>query len=147
MEPTGPKIVRLAGTLLIVEGSIWFILRFLTLTYFVAAEAYQSDETHQPIGLFALWLLVSVVMFAVALVGGLGLRRGSDRRWPLLTSLAVSALINVVVVVLSVVGVVSEERFSVESTVVWVLLAGMAIVILAGIGRFAMPARVPDAAA
>jgi cytochrome bd-type quinol oxidase subunit 2 len=147
MEPTGPRLVRLAGTLLIVEGSAWFILRFLTLTYFVATEANQSDETHQPISVFALWLLVSVVMFVVALGAGLGLRRDAERRWPLLTSLAVSALVNVVVVVTSVLGVVGEQRFSVESTIAWAILGGTAIVILAGIARFAMPAHAPDVAA
>jgi hypothetical protein len=147
MEPTGPKIVRLAGTLLIIEGSAWFILRFLTLTYFVASEAYQSDETHQPIGLFGLWLLVSVVMFALALGAGVGLRRGADRRWPFVASLAVSALVNAVVVVTCVLGVVREHPFSVESTVAWAILAGTAIVILVGIGRFAMPTRVRDVAA
>jgi len=146
MEPTGPKIVRLAGTLLIVEGSAWFILRFLTLTYFVASEAYQSDETHQPIGLFGLWLLVSVVMFAVALGAGIGLRRSADRQWAFVASLAVSALVNGVVVVTCVLGLLREQRFSVESTVAWVILAGVATLILVGIGRFAMPAHV-DAAA
>lgn len=147
MEPTRPKVVRLAGTLLIIEGSAWLILRFLTLTYLVASEAYQSDETHQPIGLFGLWLLVSVVMFALALGAGIGLRRDADRRWLFIACLVVSALVNGVVVVTSVLGVLREQPFSVESTVAWAILAGVATVVLVGIGRFAMPTRVPDAAA
>jgi heme/copper-type cytochrome/quinol oxidase subunit 3 len=147
MDATGPRIVRLAGALLIIEGSAWFILRFLTLTYFVASEAYQSDETHQPIGVFALWLLVSVALFTVALIAGLGLRRDAERRWPLAASLAVCAVVNAIVLASSVLGIVHERPFSVESTVAWAIIAGTATVILAGIGRFAVPAHARDAAA
>jgi drug/metabolite transporter (DMT)-like permease len=133
--------VRTAGTLLILEGALWLIVQFLTLVYLFATQVYVPDEEHRPLAPLALWLLVSGVVFAVAIRAGLSLRRVAEPQ-PLPTvSLIVAVVANVLAVVASANGLLTQRRFSVESSVAWILIGGAAIVVLVGIGMLVRSMR------
>jgi len=132
------RLERLAGTLLVVQGSIWFALRFLTLVYFVATEADVSDEQHQPLSVYGEWFLISAAVLVVAIVAGLALRRGERPRWPGVAALALAALVNAYALFLSVRGAVQQDPFSAEGLAAWLIVGAVALVILAGILRFAI---------
>jgi hypothetical protein len=128
--------VRTAGTLLIVEGALWLVVQFLTLVYLFATQVYVPDEEHRPLAPLAVWLLVSAVVFAVAIRAGLSMRRVAEPQpQPMPTvSLILAVVANALAVVVSANGLVTQERFSVESSVAWVLIGGSAIVVIVGIG-------------
>jgi hypothetical protein len=128
--------VRTAGTLLIVEGALWLVVQFLTLVYLFATQVYVPDEEHRPLAPLAMWLLVSVVAFAVAIRAGLRMRRVAEPQpQPVPTvSLILAMVANTLAVVVSANGLLSQERFSVESSVAWIVIAGSAIVVIVGIG-------------
>jgi drug/metabolite transporter (DMT)-like permease len=133
--------VRTSGTLLILEGALWLIVQFLTLVYLFATQVYVPDEEHRPLAPLALWLLVSGVVFAVAIRAGLSLRRVAEPQ-PLPTvSLIVAVVANVLAVVASANGLLTQRRFSVESSVAWILIGGAAIVVLVGIGMLVRSMR------
>ena len=133
MEPRRIRLVGAAGTLLIVEGALWLALQFLTLVYLIGNQVNVPDEEHRPLAPLALWLLISSAAFAFAMIAGLAMRRRSERGWLVRVSLIVAAIANAVVVVASVHGVLTQRRYSAESTVAWLVVAGVALVVILGI--------------
>jgi hypothetical protein len=133
--------MRAAGTLLILEGALWLALQFLTFVYLVAAQSYVPDEEHRALGPLALWLLASAIVFAAAVKAGLSMRRASEGQ-PLPTvSLILAVVANALAIVASASGLLTQQRFSVESSVAWILIGGSAIVVIVGIGMLVTSMR------
>ncbi len=126
---------RLAGAVLIAEGSLWVVLRFLTVVYVVATQSNHSDELRTPGWELVLWLFPTFAVGALGVWTGVLLRRAdpawSSSRWPGRAALVVTGLANAGLAVLAVFGVVRGG--GAEARVSWLIVAVGAAVVVAGL--------------
>lgn len=102
---------RIAGGILIAEGVLLLIHRFLLDLYFLAQEAYHGDETHAPLPAFLPWLLATLGVAAVVIWAGLQLRTTPPPAWPTAgiparIDLIVAGLANIGLAVAGIAGLV-----------------------------------------
>src|SRR4249919_2332302 len=77
----GARFGRVVGAILITEGVLVAILRFLSLVYVVASEAYNADRFRTPLSHFLPSVLISgAVAFALVWAGSF-LRREPSGAW------------------------------------------------------------------
>jgi hypothetical protein len=84
---------RAAGTVLVAEGVLVLIHRFLLDVYFLAQEANHGEETHAPLPSFLPWLLATVAAATVVIWAGLQLRTTPPSAWPVARSFARADLV------------------------------------------------------
>lgn len=133
---------RFVGGILITEGVLVAILRFLTLVYVVASEAYNADRFRTPLPDFLPWVLVSVAVSFVLVWAGSFLRRAPTGAW---RDVGVDAHIDLVAACLINLGALlwaasglARSPSAVEGWLTWIALAVASLVTIAGIVRDAL---------
>jgi hypothetical protein len=129
--------VRAAGGILIAEGVLVLVHRFLLDVYFLAQEANHGEETHAPLPSFLPWLLATAGAAAVVIWAGLQLRTTPPRAWPTARTLArvdlvAAGLVNVALVVAGIAGLVRGPT-EVLAYGTWASLAIVAAIVVTGL--------------
>jgi hypothetical protein len=139
---------RTAGGILVAEGVLVLVHRFLLDVYFLAQEANHGDETHAPLPSFLPWLLAAAGAAAVVIWAGVQLRRTPPPAWPTARASARADLIaagiaNVALVVVAIAGLLRGPT-EVLAYAAWASLAVLAAVAVAGLAVDALrPASSP----
>ena len=140
------QLGRLVGATLITQGILVAILRFLTLVYAVASEAYNADRFRTPLPDFIPWIVITIAISFVLVWAGSFLRRTPEGAWTEVgpggrIALVAAGLLNVAALAWSVVGLVRSPS-SVEATLTWIALGLSSALVLVGLIRDAR--RRPD---
>jgi hypothetical protein len=140
---------RLVGAILITEGVLVAILRFLSLVYVVASEAYNADRFRTPLSHFLPSVLISGVVAFVLVWAGSFLRREPSGAWAEVgpaarVALVVAGLLNVAAVAAAVDGLVRSPA-SVEGALTWIAIAVASVVVIVGLIRDVMRSRATSA--
>lgn len=143
----GERIGRAVGAILITEGVLVAILRFLALVYVVSSEAFNADRFRTPLPDFFPWVLITVVVAFVLVWAGSFFRRVPAGAWH---AVGVDARIDLVAACLLNVGALlwaasglARSPSTVEGWLTWIVLAAASLVTIAGIVRDAL-AHHPD---
>jgi hypothetical protein len=140
------------GALLITQGVLFAILRFLTLVYVVASEAYNADRFRTPLPDFVPWIVVTVVVSFVLIWGGSFYRRSPAGAWGEVGAgaqmdLVAAGLVNLIAIYAAVAGLVRSPS-STEAAITWIALALISSLVVAGIVHDVARSRArPDRAA
>lgn len=136
---------RLVGAILIAEGVLVAILRFLALVYVVASEAYSADRFRTPLPEFLPWVLITVVVSFVLLWAGSFLRRtpygawrevGLDARLDLIAA----CLLNIGALAWAMSGL-ARSPLTIEAALTWVALGVASLLAIVGLVRDAAHGR------
>jgi hypothetical protein len=138
-ETPGGRLGRLVGATLITEGVLVAILRFLSLIYAVAGEAYNADQFRTPLSHFLPSVLISGVATFVLVWAGSFLRREPSGAWASVgldarIVLVAAGLLNVAALATSVAGLAASPA-TVEGAVAWIAIAVTSVVAIAGLVR------------
>ena len=130
---------RLVGAILITEGVLVAILRFLALVYVVASEAFNADRFRTPLPDFLPWVLITVAVSFVLVWAGSFLRRAPTGAWrdvgvDARIDLVAACLLNVGALVWAVSGL-ARSPSAMEGWLTWIALAVASLVTIAGIVR------------
>jgi predicted transporter len=141
------RVGRAVGAILITEGVLVAILRFLALVYTVSSEAFNADRFRTPLPDFLPWVLVTVAVSFVLVWAGSFLRRAPTGAW---RDVGVDARIDLVAACLLNVGALlwaasglARSPSTGEGWIIWIVLAVASLVTIAGILRDALT-RHPD---
>jgi predicted transporter len=141
------RVGRAVGAILITEGVLVAILRFLALVYTVSSEAFNADRFRTPLPDFLPWVLVTVAVSFVLVWAGSFLRRAPTSAW---RDVGVDARIDLVAACLLNVGALlwaasglARSPSTGEGWIIWIVLAVASLVTIAGILRDALT-RHPD---
>jgi predicted transporter len=133
------RVGRLVGAILITEGVLVAILRFLALVYVVSSEAFNADRLRTPLPDFLPWVLITVAVSFVLVWAGSFLRRAPTGAW---RDVRVDARIDLVAACLLNVGAlawaasgIARSPSTVEAWLTWIALAVASLVTIAGIVR------------
>jgi predicted transporter len=141
------RVGHFVGAILITEGVLVAILRFLALVYTVSSEAFNADRFRTPLPDFLPWVLVTVAVSFVLVWAGSFLRRAPTGAW---RDVGVDARIDLVAACLLNVGALlwaasglARSPSTGEGWIIWIVLAVASLVTIAGILRDATT-RHPD---
>jgi predicted transporter len=141
------RVGHFVGAILITEGVLVAILRFLALVYTVSSEAFNADRFRTPLPHFLPWVLVTVAVSFVLVWAGSFLRRAPTGAW---RDVGVDARIDLVAACLLNVGALlwaasglARSPSTGEGWIIWIVLAVASLVTIAGILRDATT-RHPD---
>jgi len=141
------RVGRAVGAILITEGVLVAILRFLALVYTVSSEAFNADRFRTPLPDFLPWVLVTVAVSFVLVWAGSFLRRAPTGAW---RDVGVDARIDLVAACLLNVGALlwaasglARSPSTGEGWIIWIVLAVASLVTIAGVLRDALT-RHPD---
>jgi predicted transporter len=133
------RIGRAVGAILITEGVLVAILRFLALVYTVSSEAFNADRFRTPLPDFLPWVLVTVAVSFVLVWAGSFLRRAPTGAW---RDVGIDARIDLVAACLLNVGALlwaasglARSPSTGEGWITWIVLAVASVVTIAGILR------------
>ncbi|MEO8422362.1 MAG: hypothetical protein ABI595_00435 [Actinomycetota bacterium] len=136
---------RLVGAILIAEGVLVTILRFLVLVYVVASEAYNADRFRTPLPSFLPWVLITATVTFVLVWAGSFFRRAPDGAW---AKVGVAARVDLIAGCLLNVGAVAwaasglaRGPSTIEGWFAWIALCVVSLVAIVGILRDAMRRR------
>ena len=136
---------RFVGAILITEGVLVAILRFLSLVYVVASEAYNADRFRTPLSHFLPSVLISgVVAFALVWAGSF-LRREPSGAWAQVgpaahVALVAACLLNIAALAAAVDGLVRSPA-TVEGSLGWIAIALTSVVAIVGLVRDVVRSR------
>ena len=135
-DTKGDWFGRMVGAILIAEGVLVAILRFLALVYVVASEAYAADRFRTPLPSFLPWVLITVAVSLVLVWAGSFFRRAPTGAWRSVgvnarIDLVAACLLNVAALVWAVIGL-ARSPSTVEASLTWIVLG---LVSLLAIGR------------
>ena len=121
------------------------ILRFLSLVYVVASEAYNADRFRTPLSHFLPSVLIAVVATFVLVWAGSFLRREPSGAWAEVgmdarVALVAAGLLNVVALATSVAGLVRSPA-TVEGALTWIAIAVTSVVAIVGLVRDVVRSR------
>jgi hypothetical protein len=144
MEPFG----RLLGAILIAEGVLVAILRFLALVYVVASEAYNADRFRTPLPGFLPWVLITVAVSFVLVWAGSFFRRTPEGAWAEVglsarVDLGVACLLNVGALAWAV-SALARSPSTVEASMTWIALGVASFLTIVGLVRDATSHRSAD---
>jgi hypothetical protein len=133
------RLGRLVGAALITEGVLVAILRFLTLVYVFASEAYSADRFHEPLPSFIPWVASTAIVSFVLVWAGSFLRREPAGAWAGVgvyarIALVAACLLNVAALAMAVTGL-ARLPSGVEATVAWIALGIVSLVSIIGLVR------------
>ena len=136
---------RFVGAILITEGVLVAILRFLSLVYVVASEAYNADRFRTPLSHFLPSLLIAAAAAFVLVWAGSFLRREPTGAWADVGPVArvvlvASGLLNVAALGTAVAGLVASPA-TVEGALTWIAIAAAAVVAIVGLVRDVVRSR------
>jgi hypothetical protein len=133
---------RLVGAILITEGVLVAILRFLTLVYVVASEAYSADTFRTPLPEFLPWVLITAAVSGTLVWAGSFLRRSPGGAWGEVgldarVVLVAACLLNVVALAWAVSGLTSSPS-GIEGWLTWIALGLVTSLAIVGLVRDAV---------
>jgi hypothetical protein len=136
---------RFVGATLITEGVLVAILRFLSLVYVVASEAYNADRFRTPLSHFLPSVLIAAVAAFVLVWAGSFLRREPTGAWAEVgrdarVVLVAAGLINVAALATAVAGLMGSPA-TVEGALTWVVIAVSSVVAIVGLVRDVVRSR------
>lgn len=139
------RFSRLVGAVLITEGVLVAILRFLSLVYVVASQAYNADRFRTPLPAFLPWVLITAVVSFVLIWAGSFLRRTPEGAWAEVgtaarVDLIGACLLNIVALAWAVAGLARSPE-QIEGTIVWVVVCLASLTSIVGIIRDATTRR------
>ncbi|MGZ8571955.1 MAG: hypothetical protein ACXWW5_06995 [Actinomycetota bacterium] len=143
-EPFG----RLVGAILITEGVLVAILRFLAVVYVVASEAYSAERFRTPLPNFLPWVTSTVVVTFVLVWAGSFFRRSPGGAWAEVgldarVDLIAAFLLNATALVWAVSGLAGSPS-TVEASLTWIALGVASLVVVVGLVRDALRRRPAD---
>jgi hypothetical protein len=143
------RLGRVVGATLITEGVLVAILRFLSLVYVVASEAYNADRFRTPLSHFLPSVLIATVAAFVLVWAGSFLRREPTGAWADVgldarIVLVAAGLLNVVALATSVAGLASSPA-TVEGALAWIAIAVTSVVVIVGLVRDVIRSRARSA--
>jgi len=141
----GGRFGRVVGVLLITEGVLVAILRFLSFVYVLASEAYNADRFRTPLSHFLPSLLIAAAATFVLVWAGSFLRREPLGAWVEVgpaghVAIVAAGLLNVAALATAVTGL-ARSPATVEGAVTWIALAVTAVVVIVGLVRDALRSR------
>jgi hypothetical protein len=144
----GERFGRLVGAVLIAEGVLVAIIRFLGVVYLVASEAYAADRFRTPLPDFLPWLTSTVVVSFVLVWAGSFLRRNPSGAWREVGAAAQLDLIaagffNFVALYVAVSGLIRSPS-SIEAALTWIVLGLTSLFVISGLVLDAGRGRSPD---
>ena len=136
---------RFVGATLITEGVLVAILRFLSLVYVVASEAYNADRFRTPLSHFLPSVLIAAVAAFVLVWAGSFLRREPTGAWAEVGRdarlvLVAAGLLNVAALATAVAGLMGSPA-TVEGALTWVVIAVSSVVAIVGLVRDVVRSR------
>jgi hypothetical protein len=136
------RVGRVVGAVLITEGVLVAILRFLALVYVVASEAFNADRFRTPLPDFLPWVLITVAVSFVLVWAGSFLRRAPTGAWRDVgvyarLDLVAACLLNVGALLWAASGL-ARSPSTAEGWLTWIVLAVASLVTIAGIVRDAL---------
>lgn len=136
---------RLVGATLITEGVLVAILRFLSIVYVVASEAYNADRFRTPMSDFLPSLLIAAVATFVLVWAGSFLRREPTGAWAEVglngrIALVAAGLLNVAVLTTAAAGLVRSPD-TLEGSLAWIAIAATSVIAIVGLVRDAVRSR------
>ena len=136
---------RFVGATLITEGVLVAILRFLSLVYVVASEAYNADRFRTPLSHFLPSVLIAAVVAFALVWAGSFLRREPTGAWAEVgpdarVVLVAACLLNVAALATAVAGLVRSPA-TVEGALTWVVIAVSSVVAIVGLVRDVVRSR------
>jgi hypothetical protein len=139
---------RLLGGILIAEGVLVAILRFLALVYVVASEAYSADRFRTPLPSFLPSVLITLAVSFVLVWAGSFFRRTPDRAWAQAglnarVDLVIACLLNVGALVWVVSGL-ARSPSTAEASLTWIALGVASLLTIFGRVRDAVGSRAVD---
>lgn len=142
------RVGRLVGALLVAEGALFAIVRFLALVYVVAREAYSADRFRTPLPDFLPWVVITVAVSFVLVWAGSFLRRNPAGAWreigpPAQLDLLAAGFFNFVALYAGVSGLVQSPS-SIEAALTWVVLGLTSFFVIVGLVLDARRGRSPD---
>jgi hypothetical protein len=141
----GERFGRLVGAILITEGVLVAILRFLSLVYVVASEAYNADRFRTPLSHYLPSVLIAIVATFVLVWAGSFLRREPSGAWAEVgldarLVLVAAGLLNVAALATSVAGLAGSPATG-EGALTWIAIAVTSVVAIAGLVRDVVRSR------
>jgi hypothetical protein len=138
----GERVGRLVGAILITEGVLVAILRFLAAVYVVSSEAFNADRFRTPLSDFLPWVLITAAVSFVLVWAGSFLRRAPVGAWPDVgldarIDLVAACLLNVGALLWAASGL-ARSPSTVEGWLAWIALAAASLVTIVGIVRDAL---------
>lgn len=141
----GVRLGRFVGALLITEGVLVAILRFISLVYVVASEAYNADRFRTPLSHYLPSVLISGVVTFVLVWAGSFLRREPSGAWAEVgpaarVALVAACLLNVAALAAAVEGLVRPPA-TVEGLLTWIAIGVTSVVAIVGLVRDVVRSR------
>jgi hypothetical protein len=133
------RLGRLVGSILIAEGLLIAILRFLALVYVVASQAYTADRFRTPLRSFIPWVVITTAASLALVWAGSFFRRAPDGAWSQIgldarVDLIAALLLNVAALVWAVSGLIRSPSTP-EASLTWVALVAMSFLVVVGLVR------------
>jgi hypothetical protein len=140
---------RIVGAILITEGVLVAILRFLSLVYVVASEAYNADRFRTPLSHFLPSMLITMVATFVLVWAGSFLRREPTGAWADVGPdarivLVAAGLLNAAAFATAVVGLTGSPA-TVEGALTWIAIAVTSVIAIVGLVRDVVRSRAASA--
>ncbi len=140
------RVGRVVGAVLITEGVLVAILRFLALVYTVSSEAFNADRFRTPLPDFLPSVLITVAVSLVLVWAGSFLRRAPTGAWRDIgldarIDLVAACLLNVGALLWAAAGL-ARSPSTVEGWLTWIVLAVASLATIAGIVRDALAHRI-----
>jgi hypothetical protein len=144
----GERSGRLVGAILIAEGLLVAMLRFVALVYVVASEAYAADRFRTPLPSFLPWVLITAAVTFVLVWAGSFFRRAPTGAWRSVgldarIDLVAACLLNVVALAWAVTGLVRSPS-TVEASLTWTVIGVVSLVAIVGLAHDALHGRSRD---
>jgi hypothetical protein len=144
-DARGERFGRLVGAILITEGVLVAILRFLSLVYVVASEAYNADRFRTPLSHHLPSMLIAVVTTFVLVWAGSFLRREPSGAWAEVgpgapVVLVTAGLLNAAAMATAVAGLLRSPA-TVEGLLAWIAIAVTSVVAIVGLVRDVVRSR------
>jgi predicted transporter len=139
---------RLVGALLITEGVLVAMIRFLSVVYVMASEAYNADRFRTPLSHYLPSVLIAAVAAFVLVWAGSFLRREPSGAWVEVgtdarVALVAACLLNVAALATAVSGLIRSPATA-EGALAWIAIAVTAVVVIVGLVRDAVRNRAPS---
>jgi hypothetical protein len=130
---------RFVGGILITEGVLVAILRFISLVYVVASEAFNADRFRTPLSDFPPSVLIAGVITFALIWAGSFLRREPSGAWTEVGTVARAVLViacqlNVAALAMAVAGLVATPA-TVEGSLTWIVIGATSTVAIVGLVR------------
>jgi hypothetical protein len=141
-ETKRERFGRLVGGILITEGVVVAIPRFLTLVYVVASEAYSADRFRTPLPDFIPWVLITVAVSGALVWAGSLLRRAPGGAWGEVglaarIDLVAACLLNLAALAWAASGL-RRSPSTIEGSLTWIALGLVSLLSIVGLVRDAL---------